>query len=220
MDLSFMLKVLPRLLLAMRHTLFIALTSMVIALALAILIAIIIQNKVRVASQICKVYVSFFRGTPALVQLYLIYFGLGSSDIPVLSQISAYTAVIVVLSLNMAAYMSETIRGALESVDKGQTEASLSIGHTSLQTFRRVTFPQAFRVAVPSLSNSFVDLIKGSSMAFTIGVAEIMATAQLEAVSAYKFFESFMAAALVYWGITLTLNFLQKKLETHLNKAY
>lgn len=220
MDLEFMWRILPLLLQAMRHTIVMAVTSLVISLVIAVIVALILHYKVRVLTPILKVYVSFFRGTPALVQLYLIYFGLGSLDIPVFSTMTAYTAAIVALSLNMSAYMSESLRGALSSVEKGQTEAGLSIGLTNFQIFSHIVFPQAFRVAIPSLGNSFVDLVKGSSIAFTIGVAELMATAQMEGISAYKFLESYFMAALIYWFITLCINFLQRKLEARLNKAY
>ena len=220
MDFNFIADIIPRLVAATQHTISLAVLSLVISLALAVVISSIIYYNVKFITPILKVYVSFFRGTPALCQLYLIYFGLGNTGIPLFAKMSGYTAVVVALSLNMSAYMAENLRGALSSVEKGQSEAGISIGMNSFQIFTHVVFPQAFRVAVPSLSNSFVDLVKGTSMAFTIGVAELMASANLSGVATYKFFESFFAAAIIYWVITICINFLQKRLETRLNRAY
>ena len=220
MDFAFIAKIIPQLIVATKHTISLAVFSLAISLTLAIVISSIIYYKVKIITPILKVYVSFFRGTPALCQLYLIYFGLGNMGIPLFTKMSGYTAVVVALSLNMSAYMAENLRGALSSVEKGQSEAGLSIGMSNLQIFFRVVFPQAFRVAIPSLSNSFVDLVKGSSMAFTIGVAELMASANLACVATYNFFEAFFVAAIIYWVITLCINFLQKLLENRLNRAY
>lgn len=220
MDFGFVAEIFPLLLKATRHTISLAVISLVISLALAVVISSIIYYRVRFITPILKVYVSFFRGTPALCQLYLIYFGLGNMGIPLFAKMSAYTAVILALSLNMSAYMAENLRGALSSVDKGQSEAGLSIGLSNFQIFSHIVFPQAFRVAIPSLGNSFVDLVKGSSMAFTIGVAELMASANLSGVATYKFFEAFFAAAIIYWVLTMCINQLQKRLEQYLNRAY
>ena len=219
-DFQFILRIIPQLIAATKHTISLAVISLIISLALAIIISSIIYYNVRIITPILKVYVSFFRGTPALCQLYMIYFGLGNIGIPFFAKMSAYTAVVLSLSLNMSAYMAENLRGALSSVEKGQSEAGISIGMNSFQIFTLVIFPQAFRVAVPSLSNSFVDLVKGSSMAFTIGVAELMASANLAGIATYNFFEAFFVAAIIYWIITMFINFLQGKLEKRLNRAY
>lgn len=220
MDFEFIVKIIPQLIAATKHTISLAILSLVISLTLAIIISSIIYYNVKIITPILKVYVSFFRGTPALCQLYLIYFGLGNMGIPFFAKMTGYTAVVIALSLNMSAYMAENLRGALSSVDKGQREAGISIGMSSLQIFSLVVFPQAFRVAVPSLSNSFVDLVKGSSMAFTIGVAELMASANMAGIATYNFFEAFFVAAIIYWIITICINFLQKMLEKRLNRAY
>jgi putative amino-acid transport system permease protein len=220
LDFEFIVKIIPQLIAATKHTISLAILSLVISLTLAIIISSIIYYNVKIITPILKVYVSFFRGTPALCQLYLIYFGLGNMGIPFFAKMTGYTAVVIALSLNMSAYMAENLRGALSSVEKGQSEAGISIGMSSLQIFSLVVFPQAFRVAVPSLSNSFVDLVKGSSMAFTIGVAELMASANMAGIATYNFFEAFFVAAIIYWIITICINFLQKMLEKRLNRAY
>jgi putative amino-acid transport system permease protein len=116
--------------------------------------------------------------------------------------------------------MAEIIRASITSVDKGQMEASLSVGMTQWQGMRRIVFPQAARVAVPSLGNTFIDLVKGSSLAFIMGVAEILAKAQMSAAANYRFFESYLVVALIYWAIITFFNYLQKILEVRLGKAY
>lgn len=133
---------------------------------------------------------------------------------------TAYTASVIGLGLNASAYMSETIRGAISSVDKGQMEAALSIGMTPLQAMVKIVLPQAGRVAIPALSNNFVDIVKGSALAFTLGVTEIMATAQMEGASAYRFLEAFTAVILIYWILISTVSHGQKRLEVHLNRIY
>lgn len=220
MDMSFMQDITPQLLRATKNTITLAVGSLIVSLFIAIIISLAIYYKVPILTQILKIYVSFFRGTPALVQLYLIYFGLGNVGIDFFRNMSAYSAVLAALSLNMSAYMAENLRGALSSVDKEQIEAGITTGLTRLQIFFRIIFPQAFRVAVPSLGNSFVDLVKGSSMAFTIGVTELMASANLSGIATYKFLESFIVAAIIYWILTIAINYMQKRLEVYMNRAY
>jgi putative amino-acid transport system permease protein len=219
-DFHFIVGILPVLIRATGHTIVLSVLSLIVSLFLAVIISSVIYYDVKIVAPLLKVYVSFFRGTPALCQLYMIYFGLGNLGIPFFAKMSAYTAVVAALSLNMSAYMAENLRGALSSVDKGQSEAGVSIGLDSMQIFSHIVFPQAFRVAIPSLGNSFVDLVKGSSMAFTIGVRELMASANLTGVATYKFFEAFFAAAIIYWIITMFINLVQKRLEQYLSKAY
>ena len=165
-----------------------AFISTAIALVIAILIAIIKTFNTKVLSQIADVYISFFRGTPLLVQLFLLYYGL-PQIFPSFSSLDAYTASILGLSLHFSAYMAEAIRGAISSIEKGQFEAAESLGMSQTQTFIYIILPQAIRVAIPSLMNNFIDLLKSTSLAFTLGVPEIMAKAQLEASSSFKYFE-------------------------------
>jgi putative amino-acid transport system permease protein len=116
--------------------------------------------------------------------------------------------------------MAESIRAAIIGVDRSQREASLAIGMTEMQAMRRIILPQATRIALPSLMNYFIDMIKSTSLAFTLGVAEIMAKAQMEASSSFKFFEAFLAVAFIYWGLVLVLTQVQNWAEAKLNKAY
>ncbi|MGB5919500.1 amino acid ABC transporter permease [Arcobacter sp.] len=218
-DVDYALGIFPILFKYIDITVSMALIGTVIALFIAILIAIMKTYNVKVVSQFCDLYISFLRGTPLLVQLFLLYYGL-PQIFPVFANLDAYSASVAGLSLHFSAYMAESIRGAISSIDKGQFEASSSLGMSKAQTFIYIILPQAIRVAVPSLMNNFIDLIKSTSLAFTLGVPEIMAKAQLEASSSYKYFESFLAVALVYWAIVLVFTYIQKKLEKKLNKAY
>ncbi len=218
-DTEFFINLFPIIIKYVKVTLKLSIISLICALLLATIIALIRHFRVKIVSQLLKVWVSIFRGTPLVAQLFFIYFGL-AQVIPFLKDMDGLTAAILGLSLNASAHMSETLRGAISSVDKGQMEAGLSIGMTNLKAMTRIVLPQAMRVAVPALSNSFVDIIKGSAMAFTIGVTELMGAAQMEGASNYKFFETFTAVMLAYWIITSIFGEFQRILENKLNNAY
>ncbi|WP_034327758.1 amino acid ABC transporter permease [Alkaliphilus transvaalensis] len=218
-DYAYMVEVFPRILRTAPLTLGLAFSAMILGLIIATCLALTRVFKIRVLSTLTRVYISFFRGTPLLVQLFMLYYGV-PQIIPSLAKMNAMTAAILGLSLHSAAYMAEIIRGAISSVEKGQMEACLSVGMTPMQAMRRVILPQATRVAVPSLANSFISLIKESSLAFTLGVAEMMAQARMSSAATYKFFENFLVALLIYWGISITIGFLQDRIEIKLNKAY
>ncbi|MCE0493635.1 amino acid ABC transporter permease [Vibrio salinus] len=218
-DFEYMLSLMPILFKYLSTTMELACWGMVFSVILSVILANIRIFKIPVLNQLCQLYISFFRGTPLLVQLFLLYYGL-PQIFPVLIGLNAFSATILGLTLHFAAYMAETIRAAIISVDRSQMEASLSVGMTTGQAMRRIILPQASRIALPSLMNYFIDMIKSTSLAFTLGVAEIMAKAQMEASSTFKFFESFLAVALIYWGLVVILTHIQTWAETKLNKAY
>lgn len=200
-------------------TLFITLIAFSLALLLALLLNLIEKYRIPVLNSFAKVYISFFRSTPMISQLFFFYFAV-TPLIPFLKNASPTVSIILVLAMNESSFMAESIRGALNSVDKGQYEAGLVIGMTELEVFRRVVIPQAFRVALPSLSNSFIGTMKGTSLGFTIGVVEIMAQAKLLASKNYRVMESYMAALIIYWIIVILLVRVQKIIENKLNRAY
>ncbi|WP_299020869.1 amino acid ABC transporter permease [uncultured Photobacterium sp.] len=218
-DFNYMLSLLPILLKYLGTTLNMAFWGLLFALAIAVTLALIRVYKIPGPDQISQLYISFFRGTPLLVQLFLLYYGL-PQVFPVFVGLDAFSAAVIGLSLHFAAYKAESIRAAIIGIDRSQREASLSIGMTELQAMRRIILPQATRVALPSLMNYFIDMIKSTSLAFTLGVTEIMAKAQMEASSSFKFFEAFLAVALVYWVMVLILTRIQNWAEMKLNKAY
>jgi len=216
---EYMLGLIPILLKYLNITMELACLGMALSIILSIILANIRIFKVPVLDQLCQIYISFFRGTPLLVQLFLLYYGL-PQVFPFLTGLNAFSATILGLALHFSAYMAETIRASIMSVDRSQMEASLSVGMTTNQAMRRVVLPQASRIALPSLMNYFIDMIKSTSLAFTLGLAEIMAKAQMEASSSFRFFEAFLAVALIYWGIVVILTRIQIWAENRLNKAY
>lgn len=218
LDIDYMIGLVPVILGYVPLTIGMALAAMVCALLLACLMAVERVIRVPVLDQVVQLFISFFRGTPLLVQLFLFYYGL-PQILPVLSGINGVTAAIIGLTLHFSAYMAESIRAAILGVDRSQWEASQAVGMTQAQSMRRIILPQAARVAAPTLVNYFIDMIKSTSLAFTLGVTEMMGATQKEAAGSFLYFEAFLVVAVLYWAIVETLSFLQKQLERHLNKA-
>ena len=218
-DFQYMLEVIPNLLVYIPTTLYITVISMMVAIIIGGFFAIILSNKVPVLSQLVQVLSSFFRGTPAIVQLLLVYFGL-PQIIPALTSMTATQASILALSLNTAAYLAEVFRAALASVDAGQVEAAMSVGLNYRQTLRGIILPQALRNALPGTGNTFVSLMKNSSLAFTIGVVEIVAQGKILAAASLRFFEVYFAIALIYWGLTILYTWIQEWYEDYIDRPY
>ena len=219
LDLDYMVGLLPVLLRYLPLTLELAAAGMVLALVLACLLAVVRFLKVPVLNGIVVVFISFFRGTPLLVQLFLFYYGL-PQVFSFLTVINGITATILGLTLHFSAYMAESIRAAIVGVDRSQTEAARSIGMTTGQMMRRIVLPQAARVAAPTLMNYFIDMIKSTSLAFTLGVTELMGATQKEAAGSFLYFEAFITVALIYWVVVEALSWLQQRMEFTLNRAY
>jgi putative amino-acid transport system permease protein len=219
LNVDYMLGLVPVLLKYLPLTLEMAAAGMVLALILACLFAVIRVLKIPVLNQFAIVFISFFRGTPLLVQLFLFYYGLPQL-FSALTAINGITATIMGLTLHFSAYMAESIRAAIVGVDRSQTEAALSIGMTNSQLMRRIVLPQATRVALPTLMNYFIDMIKATSLAFTLGVTELMGATQKEAAGSFLYFEAFVVAAIMYWIVVELLSWLQHHLEARLNRAY
>ncbi len=218
-DPVYFLEMIPSIAQALDVTAALSVIALIFSLILGSIAAVAEYYKLPVLNPLCRIYISVFRGTPLLPQLFFFYFGVAYfSDF--VKDMSPMTASAIVLSLNMGAYMAENIRGALLSVDPGQIEAAFSFGMTRLQAMVRVIAPQAFRVAFPSLFNNFIDLIKGSSIAFVVGVVDIMGQAKMEAAITFRFFEVYAAVMLIYWVIITLLGFVQKKIELWCSAAY
>lgn len=219
LDLDYMLGLVPVILGYVPLTLFMAVAGMAFALILASALAVERVVRVPVLDWLVVLFISFFRGTPLLVQLFLFYYGL-PQVLSFLTQINGVTAAIMGLTLHFAAYMAESIRAAIVGVDRSQWEAAQSIGMTQAQMMRRVVLPQATRVAAPTLVNYFIDMIKSTSLAFTLGVTEMMGAAQKEAAGSFRYFEAFLVVAILYWIMVEILNQGQKRMELRLNRAY
>lgn len=219
LDFTYIIEILPDLLRYLPITLYLTLASMAIAIVIGGLFAVVLVNKVPVITHIIQVIISFFRGTPPVVQLLLIYFGL-PQILPIATGMTAESASILTFSLNTAAYLAEVFRAALVSVDEGQVEAAMTVGLSYGQTLRGIVLPQAIRNAIPGTGNTFVGLLKNSSLAFTIGVVELLAQGKLFASNSLKFFEAYFAVALIYWALTILYSLLQNWYEKRLAVPY
>lgn len=209
-------------------TIIITVISAIIGLILGFLISLAKIKKIPVLSQILTLFVSFMRGTPQLIQLFLAFYGfpLVMESISQhfnlainVNNIPAILYVFIALGLNEAAYTSETFRAAILSVDKKEIEAARSIGMTGGQIMRRIILPSALLVATPSLGNSIISLLKGTSLAFTVTVIEIMGQARIIGGANLRFFEAYIAVALIYWVICIAIERLVNRLEKKLSKG-
>ena len=194
------------------YTLLFALASMLFGLPLAGLITLVRVLRVRLLQRLMALYVSAMRGTPLLVQVFIVYYGLPSIGI----ELSPITAGILSLTLNVAAYMSETLRGSINAVAQGQWLAGTSLGLTRRQTLRYVIGPQALRAAVPSLSNSLISLIKDTSLVSVIAVTELMLATKELISTTFQPFPLYMAAAGIYWALSLGFEQVQRRMERRL----
>ncbi len=202
----------PFLLQGAMYTVLFAAVSMVLGLILGFSVAVVRVTKVPVVSQIAAVYVSAFRGTPLLVQIFVLYYGLPSVGI----EFTPVTAGILALTLNVAAYLSESMRVAILGIDKGQWEAGLSVGLTWGQTLWNIITPQALRLAVPSLSNSLISLIKDTSLISVITVTELMLATKEVIAETFQPLPLYLAAAGIYWLLSALFERVQKALENRL----
>lgn len=216
-DFSFFINLFPIMFKYLGITVLVSFASLVLAFLIALGMTLSIDMRVPVLSPVSKVWKSIFRGTPLLAQLFWICYGL-PQVIPPLKDVDVMILLVLGLSFNASSYMAESLRGAISSVGTGQMEACLSSGMTQFQGMRRIVLPQAIRVAVPALSNNFVDIIKQSSLAFTLGIKEIMSVAKMEGAARLKFLEAFTAVMIVYWLLITVVNNLQKLLEWYLNR--
>jgi cystine transport system permease protein len=162
------------------------------------------------------VYVSAMRGTPLLVQLFVIYYGLPSVGI----EFTPVTAGILALSLNAGAYLSESLRGAIRSIGVGQWRAGLSLGLSYGQTLRFIVLPQALRVAVPSMSNTLISLIKDTSLVSVITMTELMLATKEVIATTFRPLPLYIAAAVIYWILSLVFEQVQRYAEQRLNRAH
>ena len=199
---------------AVRGTIPLSLLSFAFGLVLALLVALARLSSNPVVSGLARAYVSLIRGTPLLVQLFLIFYALPSVGVV----IDPFPSAVVAFTLNVGGYAAETIRAAILSVPRGQWEAAATIGYDRTLTLRRVVLPQAVRVAVPPLSNTFISLVKDTSLASTIMVTELLRKAQEIAAPTYEFMTLYSLAAAIYWLICLVLSALQARLERRLDR--
>ncbi len=195
-----------------RVTIPLTVLSFALALVIALIVALIQYAQVKVLRQICRFYIWIIRGTPLLVQLYIVFFGLPSVGVV----LEAFPAALLVLGFNEGAYMAETMRGALESVSTGQVEAGYCVGMNYLQIMIHVVLPQAFRTAFPTLGNSMISMLKETSMAATITVMEMFRQAQVINGRVYESLGLYCEVALIYLIFCTLLTWIQRRGEKKL----
>jgi polar amino acid transport system permease protein len=199
-------------------TLYVSLVSIVIACCLAMAAALARLSKSGPAYAVSTFYTSFFRGTPLLLQVYLIYLGL-----PTLGRQFALDAVpsgIIALSLCYGAYMAEIFRAGILGVPHGQRDAAMALGLPPGLTFRKIIFPQAMRLIVPPTGNQFIAMLKDSSLVSVMGVWELTKTAQIIGKRDFRVFEMLIAAAIIYWVMSICFELIQSRIERHYGKGY
>lgn len=215
----------PELIKFLPITLELAFIAVAIGLALGLLLAIIKIKKIPVLQQFAALYVSIVRGTPVLVQLYIVYFGVpmffkylnqkyGTNF--AVAGIPGFVYAVLALGFNSSAFSSEMIRFALMSVGKGQLEAANALGMTYGQALRRIIIPEAMTVALPTIGNSLISAIKGTSLAFTCAVVEITAQGKIIGGRNYRYFEVYCSLAIIYWIVTLVIEQILKIAEKKL----
>lgn len=185
-----------------------------IAMVIAVVVALIQYAKVPVLSQIARFYIWLIRGTPLLVQLFIVFYGLPGLGI----HVDAFWSAVWVFGICEGAYCAETIRGALEAVPYGQVEAGYCVGLNFAQTMRYIVLPQAFRSAFPALMNSLISMVKDSSLAANITVNEMFMTGQRIAGRTYQFMAIYIEVAFIYLMFCTVLTWVQKRLEKHLGR--
>ncbi|MCY7365236.1 MAG: amino acid ABC transporter permease [Frankiaceae bacterium] len=188
--------------------------SFVLGVALALLLALMRLSGVRTLAVTARTYVSLVRGTPLLLQLFIIFYGLPSLGVT----IDPFPSAVIAFTLNVGGYASEVIRAAILAVPRGQWEAASTVGMGYTTTLRRVVLPQATRVAVPPLSNTLISLVKNTSLASTILVTELLRKAQELAAPTFEFFTLYTVAAGYYWVVCLVLSFSQAALERRFDR--
>lgn len=227
LDLLFMYEHVGDILKGVPTTLFIAIVSMTFGLVIGTLFALIRKQNVPIINQIIIIFVSFFRSTPLVVQLFAFYYGT-----PVLISwlnntftlqldpdgVNPLLIVMIVFILHSSAYLTEVMRSGLKSVDDSQIEAALTVGLKRKHILTRIVIPQALGYAIPNLGNQFIALIKGTAIAFVVQVTEILAISQIIANDGYRFVEVYIIASAIYWIMALIFEWIFGKLELRVGK--
>lgn len=207
-----------RVLSAFSTTMTILFSSLGIGLAIGLLIAMAALSKKRPLNALAKIYIAFMRGIPTLVLIFLLYLGLPEvlSNFGIdMDDVAKQVYIIACLSLTSAANMAEMMRSAYLAVDKGQQEAAYSVGMTGFTAIRRIVFPQAFGIAIPTLGNNIIILFKETSLAFSIGVLDLLGKARILSAASYGIdrLELYIATGIIFWTICFSLERVTRILE-------
>ncbi len=205
---------LPMLLKGLQVTVYIFIIAILLGFLIGLIMALFRLSPIKILNWIAKVYVDAIRGTPFIVQLFFIYFGINSLHFVSLDNM---TAGIITVAINAGAYFAEIIRAGIQSIDKGQTEAARSIGLTGSQTMRYVILPQAFRRMLPTITNQSIISLKDTSLLSVIGIADLTQQGQIQASATFEAFKIWLAVGVIYFIViyllSLLANFVERKFE-------
>lgn len=218
-NINLIFQYLPQLLSRLHITLLIVLSATVIGLVFGIILALFRVYKVPVLNQISIVYISFMRGTPILVQMFIVYYGLPMLLMKIGININRWDKlyfVIITYGLNAAAFKAEMIRAAIVNIPVGQVEAAYSVGMTKLQAFTRIIAPQSVIIILPTLGITLVGLLQDTSLAFTLGIIDVMGKVNAIAANTYRSLEGYVSAAIIFFILSILLEQLFSRLEKKL----
>lgn len=204
----------PMLLKGLQVTVYIFVIAIILGFLIGLVMALLKLAPIKILNWIAKIYVDAIRGTPFIVQLFFIYFGVNSLH---LVSLDNTTAGIVTVAINAGAYFAEIIRAGIQSIDKGQTEAARSIGFTATQTMRYVVLPQAFRRMLPTITNQSIISLKDTSLLSIIGIADLTQQGQIQAAATFEAFKIWLTVGIIYflfiYLLTLLANFVERRIE-------
>lgn len=204
----------PMLLEGLKVTLYIFVIAIILGFLIGLIVALLRLGPIKVLNWIAKAYVDAIRGTPFIVQLFFIYFGVNSLNF---ISLNSTTAGIITVAINAGAYFAEIIRAGIQSIDKGQTEAARSIGFTASQTMRYVILPQAFRRMLPTITNQSIISLKDTSLLSVIGIADLTQQGQIQASATFEAFKIWLVVGVIYFIViyllTVLANFVERRIQ-------
>ena len=204
----------PMLLEGLKVTLYIFVIAIILGFLIGLIVALLRLAPIKVLNWIAKAYVDAIRGTPFIVQLFFIYFGVNSLNF---ISLNSTTAGIITVAINAGAYFAEIIRAGIQSIDKGQTEAARSIGFTASQTMRFVILPQAFRRMLPTITNQSIISLKDTSLLSVIGIADLTQQGQIQASATFEAFKIWLVVGVIYFIViyllTVLANFVERRIQ-------
>ncbi|MFC4401525.1 amino acid ABC transporter permease [Gracilibacillus xinjiangensis] len=213
-DVKLAIENLPFILGGLPMTIAVSFVAMAFGLFLGLFISLARSSELLVLRYPARVYISFMRGTPILVFLFILYYGLPMIEL----RMSAYMAAVLGFGLNSAAYIAEVIRSSINSVPSGQWESAKALGFSYWQTLRKVILPQGVRIAMPPLTNIFLDLVKATSLAAVITVPELFQKAQIAGGREFDTLTMYILVALIYWPLCIVIAFFQEKMEDRFSR--
>ncbi len=216
LDFSILIKYIPMFGSALLVTLEVTFCSLALALVLSIPLSLCKISKVWILQKFAAFYTSIFRGVPMLVQVFMMYFG-----IPLVTglKFTAFSAGTIVFAMNSAAYISESMRGGINAIDRGQYEAAMALGVSYTPMMKDIILPQAIKSVLPSLVNEFIGLLKNTTLIASIGLVDLLRTGQLIQAATYRAFEPFFAIAVFYYILVMILSYFGRLLEKKVNKS-